>query len=325
MKGCSAPKCRAPEMGCDLGETDLQNCPNWRTAALSPPIGEVQEGAETINEVLPWSGNALGLQSLSFVAGRGRPEIVALVGPYNAGKTTLLGSWYLLTSHGHFPGSFRFAGSYTLEGWENVSHSLRWSGDAGPMFPAHTPVGGRYAGMLHLAFRSSTGHLRDFLFVDAPGEWYQRWSVNENAPDAEGARWIEENADLFLVLADSESLTGENRGEARSTLELLLDRIGSRLNRRPLALVWSKVDKSPSQEMRRAIHNAAVLASHDVAEFPISVYPENEEQLVTRRFLDVLDWIIEQKPKFVAVDYASNLRSTSLGPYGRAQFNDGKH
>jgi hypothetical protein len=160
--------------------------------------------------------------------------------------------------------------------------------------------------------------MRDFLFVDAPGEWYQRWSINENAPDAEGARWIEENADLFLVLADSESLTGEDRGEARSTLEFLLDRLGSRLKNRPLALVWSKVDKSPSVEIKHAIHNAAVLASSSVAEFAISVYPEDDEQLVTRRFLAVLQWITEQKPKVVNADYAVTSRSNSLGPYGRA-------
>jgi hypothetical protein len=279
---------------------------------------EVWEGEQTIAEVLPWSGNAFGLQGLAFIAGRSRPFIVAVVGPYSAGKTTLLASWYLLTSRGRFPKAILFAGSYTLEGWENVSHSLRWSGDAGPTFPAHTPVGGRYAGMLHLAFRSSAGQMRDFLFVDAPGEWYQRWSINENAPDAEGARWIEENADLFLVLADSESLTGDDRGEARSTLELLLDRLGSKLKNRPLALVWSKVDKSPSVEIKQAIHNAAVLASSSVVEFAVSVYPENDEKLVSRRFLDVLRWIAEQKLKVVNTDYLLTSPSACLGPYGRA-------
>jgi hypothetical protein len=172
--------------------------------------------------------------------------------------------------------------------------------------------------MLHLAFRGSPGQMRDFLFVDAPGEWYQRWSINENAPDAEGARWIEENADLFLVLADSDSLTGEDRGETRSTLELLLDRLGSRLKNRPLALVWSKADKSPSVEMKQAIHSAAILASSRVAEFAVSVYPENDEQLVTQRFLAVLQWITEQKPKVVNAGYAMASRSNSLGPYGKA-------
>src|SRR3712207_7219078 len=34
-----------------------------------------------------------------------------------------------------------FAGSYTLGGWENLAHSLRWQGGHGPMFPPHTSTG----------------------------------------------------------------------------------------------------------------------------------------------------------------------------------------
>ena len=217
MNGCAEPKCR-PEIGCDLGEDELKNCPNWRAAARrSAPDSEANQ-AEIQESVLPWSGNAFGLEALSFVAGRSNPTVVAIVGPYNSGKTTLLAAWYLLTTLGQFPNQLCFSGSYTLGGWEAISHRLRWSENAGPTFPAHTPVGGRHPGMLHLAYRSEdTGIVSDYLFVDAAGEWYRRWSIAEEAPDAAGARWVAANADLFLILADSESLAGQDR-EMRARL-----------------------------------------------------------------------------------------------------------
>ncbi len=43
----------------------------------------------------------------------------------------------------------------------------------------------------------------DVLLTDAPGRWFSQWALYEEAPAAEGARWIARNADAFLVFADS--------------------------------------------------------------------------------------------------------------------------
>lgn len=318
MSVCADKNCR-PETGCDLGE-ELHNCPNWRAAAKRSHKSETGvDRSEDSSSVLPWSGNAFGIEAISYIAGRSNPSIVAIVGPYNSGKTTLLASWYLLTSRGLFPNGLHFSGSFTLGGWENISHRLLWSADGGPTFPLHTPVGGRTAGMLHLAYRAaSTGTLKDYAFVDAPGEWYRRWSIAEDAPNAEGARWAATNADVFLVLADSDSLTGEDRGEARQTLQHILDRLGSVLNGRPMALVWSKADKAPSTEMRQAIRDAARLASSKYVEFEVSVYPETEEELVSQRFLSVLEWALTQGRRQVEPSPCSLQKTNALGSYGRS-------
>jgi len=172
--------------------------------------------------------------------------------------------------------------------------------------------------MLHLAYRAeSSGIVKDYVFVDAPGEWYRRWSITEDAPNAEGARWVAANADAFLVLADSESLTGENRGETRQTLQHILDRLGSVLNGRPLALVWSKADYNPSAEMKKAIRDAAQLASPDRSEFEVSIYPESNKQLVSKRFLSVLEWATHKTLRKVAPASYSLQTTNALGPYGR--------
>jgi hypothetical protein len=173
--------------------------------------------------------------------------------------------------------------------------------------------------MLHVAYRTrSTGIVTDYAFVDAPGEWYQRWSINEKAPNAEGARWIATNADLFLVLADSDALSGENRGEARQALQHILDRLGSVLNGRPLALVWSKADKSPSSDIKKSIRDATQLANPAYSEFEVSVYPESDEVLVSRRFVELLKWAAKQIRRHVLAVPCSQQRTNSLGLYGRS-------
>lgn len=320
MNVCANADCH-PDRGCDLGEQELQNCPNWRSAAKTRVPSEVDtpDRIQDADSVLPWSGNAFGTEALSFVASRSNPTTIAVVGPYNSGKTTLLAAWYLLVTRGSFLDGSTFSGSYTLGGWENISHRLQWSENAGPTFPAHTPVGGRNAGMLHLSFRrASDGLLRDYILIDAPGEWYRRWSIAEDQPNAEGARWIAANADLFLVLADSDRLTGEDRGEARQTLQHILDRLGSVLDGRPVALVWTKADKQPKAEIKKAVRAAALLVSNPIREFEVSVFPEVDEDLVARRFLEVLGWAFEQPLRHVSTTPATLQRTEALGIYGRS-------
>jgi hypothetical protein len=157
-------------------------------------------------------GAALGRTDIGFVAGRAKPTLVGLVGPENAGKTTLLAAWYLLIGRGvPISERHRFAGSFTLSGWEAVARSLQWAPGSPPEFPAHTSTrGGREQGLLHFAFREDDEQLRDYLFTDAPGLWFQKWAINEEAADAAGARWIFEHADLFLLMADCAALSGRD-------------------------------------------------------------------------------------------------------------------
>ena len=173
--------------------------------------------------------------------------------------------------------------------------------------------------MLHLSFRGFTdGTLRDYILIDAPGEWYRRWSIAEDQPNAEGARWIAENADLFLVLADSDRLMGEDRGEARQILQQIFDRLGSVLDGRPVALVWTKADKQPKIDIKKAVLDAALLAHSPIRQFEVSVFPEADEELVSRRFLEVLDWAVEQPLRRVAIAPSFLQRSEALGTYGRS-------
>jgi len=253
---CSNQHCDAPEIACNLGEEPYTTCPEWRKGAESAVHAEPEEiQAQNSNELLlPWTANSLGTLDLEFVSARSQQALVGVVGPHNAGKTTLLTMIYLLLSQGRSFSTGTFAGSYSLEGWENLAYYLRWKGSVGPTFPPHTSRStGRWPGLLHLALRSSRDECRDVLFTDAPGEWFTRWSIDRDAADAAGARWVHEHSYSFILVADSDALQGPKRGEARGALLEITRRLSDNLNGRRVAVVWTKADKQVPEGIKSAL------------------------------------------------------------------------
>jgi Double-GTPase 2 len=293
MTRCSRSTCFAPQTTCDLGFLDWSKCPTWkgRDEASGSP-GE----AATDELLLPWSGSALGLADLGFLAGGRKPLVVGIAGPENAGKTTLLAAWYLLVGRG-LAGSEkrRFAGSYSLAGWEAVASALHWTPGQQPSFPPHTSSrGGRAPGLLHLAFRNADGQARGYLFTDAPGEWFQKWAVNRDALDGEGARWMAEHADVFLLIADREALSGPNMGSARGSLQLLARRLAAERAARKVALVWTKSDVSVAPEMEKAVREAVLGLMPGAVEFSVSILPSAEGAPDKGRgLIELLDWTLD--------------------------------
>lgn len=292
MTACSRSTCFAPDTTCDLGHLGWTDCPAWRRSGDTEPSQPLKESGELL---LPWSGAALGLADIGFVAGSQKPLVVGIVGPENAGKTTLLAAWYLLVGRGLTGSSDRqFAGSYSLAGWESVASSLRWAPGQKPSFPPHTTSrGGRMPGLLHLAFRTANCPSHAYVFADAPGEWFQRWAVNRDAVDCEGARWVSEHTDVFLLIADCAALSGANRGAARGSLQLLARRLSAERAERPVALVWTKADIAVAPEMKTAIRGAVLGQMPEAREFSVSIKPDSDEASDRGQgLLELFDWTI---------------------------------
>jgi hypothetical protein len=153
-----------------------------------------------------------------------------------------------------------------------VARTMQWKPGAPPEFPSHTSTrGSREQGLLHLAFREDRHRLRDYLFADAPGLWFQRWAINEEAPDARGARWIAQNADAFILTADCAALSGVDRGSARAALQLLARRLGANRRGRPVTLVWTKSDIQVTPAMKAAVRDAVRSQIPDFEEFAVSM------------------------------------------------------
>lgn len=257
IQRCPNPNCFVHDgETCALGSVHYPQCQVW-----SEVSGEVQPEMATASSLsarVPWSGSALGLADLTNVAPKRRPILVGLLGAHDAGKTTLLTGNYLQLMHGRTIAGGQFAGSYSLGAWESLAAWVRFEDAARtPSFPPHTPRGtSRIPGLLHLALRNSEVGFRDILLTDAPGEWFTRWAIQEDAPDANGAQWIARNADVFLVFADCERLTGDGRGQTRNNLRQLIERLGNHVTNQPTVLVWAKDDHQPSEGIRNAIRRA---------------------------------------------------------------------
>lgn len=290
MTECSRQTCFAPDTGCDLGHLDRSKCPAWKGSA---PSGD--SASDTEDLLLPWSGSALGVADLAFIGGRSKPIVIGIVGPQSAGKTTLLAAWYLLLGRGLFSNNrLRIAGSYTLTGWEAVANTLRWHPGQVPKFPPHTSSrGGRAPGLLHLSYRNEENRLKDVLFTDAPGEWFQKWAINRDSAESEGGRWVAEYADAFIVIADRDALSGPNLGPARGTFDVIANRLAAERGGRNVALVWTKSDFRVTPEVETAVRQSVKRRIPDSAEYSVSIMSSGDSDGTS--FLAVLDWALGVK------------------------------
>lgn len=294
---CSQAACIAPdEVGCLVGESSPHHCKHWQQnhdAELPDSTGSVDEEGSRLS----WTGNALGSLDIGFLAGRARTRLVGLFGAADSGKTSLLGAWYLLLGRDVGPDGISFAGSLTLEGWENIAGSLRWNTRHGPAFPPHTSSGtGRHPGLLHLDLQMHEVR-RDTLFSDAPGEWFSRWAVRRDAEDATGALWLSEASDVLIVVADSDALAGPSLGVARTNLVALLRRVGAERRGRPVALVWTKCDVKVDEQMRQAVTQAADLALGSYRTFSVSMHsaPGQEPYNRGQGLIELFEWALSVK------------------------------
>jgi hypothetical protein len=297
-----------------MGSMDLAKCPKWK--GVVPDAVPLDAELQSIS--LPWTGSALGLADLNFVTGRAKPIIVGVAGPESAGKTTLLAAWYLLLGRALLTDTaWQFGGSYSLEGWEAVAAALRWTPGQSPGFPPHTSSrGARAPGLLHIAFRHESHQLRDFLFADAPGEWFQRWAVDEDAEDAEGARWISQHADVLLLVADRQALSGPRMGSARSAFQLLASRVAAQRRGRPVALVWTKADVEVAPEMESRIRQTVTSVMPDAAEFSVSVLSGNSGTTGVG-FQEIFRWVLGSRRPAVQIPQAAASGNDPLFVFGR--------
>jgi hypothetical protein len=133
--------------------------------------------------------------------------------------------------------------------------------------------------------------LRDLLFADAPGEWFQKWATNEQAADAGGARWIARHADVTLLIADRQALAGPKMGSARNDFQLLAQRTVAEARGRRLALVWTKGDIDVAPAMEAQIRRAVASESSSVPEFTVSVAPRRDVD-AEEGFRELFRWIL---------------------------------
>lgn len=295
-KGCPV------ELGCMYYAHDKkQDCKSWqKTNRQTKEKNSTNNNFESDDTYrVGWTSNSLGMKNLRLISERSSPIIIGVIGLSNSGKTTFLSMIYLMLLSGKKIGDWSFVNSFTLRGWENIINGLKWSPGNIYKFPPHTSVNdGRAHGLLHLSLRLGE-KTKDIVFTDVSGEWFLNWAKDKNHENAEGALWIQKNADGFIFLSDSDKLSSDDflrRAEAIDETEILLDRLTGELQQRPAIFTWAKADKknliNPSIEER--ITRKFQKASPSLFEvYDISCYPKSiDDDEYRDNILNVINWIL---------------------------------
>ncbi len=83
MSGCSREFCFAPDTTCEQGFLNPNDCPSWREAH-DDSLSSVSFSDFSDDEIiLPWSGRAMGLVDVGFIAGRRKPFLIGYRGLAN--------------------------------------------------------------------------------------------------------------------------------------------------------------------------------------------------------------------------------------------------
>jgi hypothetical protein len=252
---CGNRVCKVAETGRCVEGLALDACPHYghEPEGELPPVSEFAD-EETFGggEVLP-PAVTLTPAEASAVLRQGDSRVVAILGPSDAGKTSLISSLYDLFQEGSVAGH-EFARSRTLHAFEHTCHDARATSRRGVPHTNRTPRG--EVSFYHLEVGSqSTGKLVSLLLGDRAGEEYR-----DAADDVSIVVNFSEvsRADTLTILVDGERLLDAGaRHNVRSDIVMLLqglqDGDGLKAASR-LALVLTKLDA-----VRRAEHMGRAL------------------------------------------------------------------
>ena len=298
---CKQEDCFFPSTSCGAGFMDVSQCAHYRHDA-----DQDSTDLTTNDERFPWTGRPFGLKDLRCLTAAKQPRVIGVAGLANAGKTTLLGMLFLMIYRGYqvYNGA-DFAGSFTLQGWENIARHLQHTGDGPIRFPPHTTQSGRYPGLLHLRFAVNGKRIHDYLLSDGPGEWFSYWTDNAEAETAAGARWIAANADKLMIIADTEALTGPQSGPARTNLEFLMRRVQRDFRNNAVALVWSKTDLPRPDELVSNVnaHFERCFAGAPILSVKIPDKSEHADASSLEALRTLFQWAFADVPEKIVLDW----------------------
>lgn len=241
--GCSNEECKVAEDGKCVEGYALDECPH-ATRLRVDDLDEVQEQLVTpaIPPVLNLSlGDALDREGASVLQCRRISRTVGIIGPNDAGKTSLVASVYELLQSGPVAG-VSFAGSSTLIGFEKICHDARAASRRDAPHTERTSAGAD-ATFFHLDVRPSGGEIMSLFIGDRSGEDYLA-----AADDLErtGDFFEIRRADVVTLLVNGEHLVvSEHRHEAKAATPLIVDALVEAGTLRPgcrLAIVLTKED-----------------------------------------------------------------------------------
>ncbi|WP_284306817.1 TRAFAC clade GTPase domain-containing protein [Hydrogenophaga electricum] len=238
---CDNPDCKVAQDGRCIEGQDLAACTHYGKALVI-----VERPASTAAAKLPTgvrlpSADALTRSEAQSLL-RGQPcNVIALVGPFDSGKTSLIAGAYDLFQHGPV-GEYAFAGSSTLRSFELACHDTRRASKRKKPKMERTPTGD--ATYFHLDLVATGCQVkRAALLANRSGEDY----MDAQSDPSLANDYVElHRADVLTVLADGERLLDLGlRHQVRDDICLTLRAFQETGATRPwqrLAVVLTKLD-----------------------------------------------------------------------------------
>lgn len=268
---CANPDCRVAETGKCVEGLEVTACPNYGrkradSAASTDAISSSTGGIRLR------SAEQLDLEGASAVLRASTSRMIAIVGPLEAGKTSLLASLYDLFQVGHV-GDICFAGSSTLHAFERACHDARSASRRAMPIMERTKRG--HVQFYHLdVVGPSYDSKVALLLADRAGEEY-REAVDDIANTA---RFSEVGrADTITLLVDGKRMTDSADRHnviagATDMLQALIEGGASRAGQR-LGVVLTKIDIVRASKHQERVHNdfmrlLATLKSRFATTFP---------------------------------------------------------
>lgn len=238
---CSNPDCKIAETGKCVEGLDPSACGNYGKPLRILDIAQVaDEGAAPEMVSLPHANRLAPCEARDLLP-QARARVIAIVGPHDSGKTSLIASLYDQLQDGPIV-PFAFRGSQTLHAFEQACHDARAASQRGTPHSERTKRGEVrffHLGLLH----QESGEALNLLLGDRAGEEYREAGDDTTV----AAEFIEVGrADVVTLLVDGKSLAHDgHRHNAREEMLLILQAlkdaeivpIGARL-----AIVLTKID-----------------------------------------------------------------------------------
>ena len=243
---CSNPDCGVAEGGQCVEGLELKDCPHFgptRDEVEEQGTGEPVAANDTIR--LP-SAAVLNFEGASRVLRSVDARIVAVLGPTESGKTSLIAGVYEVFQRSAV-GNLEFSRSETLHAFERICHEARAASRRRVPHMVRTPVGS--VAFFHLEL-AREGQVIPLLLADRSGEEYR--SAADDVRVTEGFAEIG-RADSVSILVDGEKLLSGDRHNLGSEVKLMLQALkdGNGLsNEVALAVVLTKLDAVESSEER---------------------------------------------------------------------------
>jgi hypothetical protein len=262
---CSNPACRVSETGKCVEGLELAACQNYGKAAVVPEKieSDIAEEKSRTNTVTLSSAAKLTILEATRILRQRQCKVIAVIGPHDAGKTSLIASMFDLFQEGPV-GGVEFASSKTLQAFELACHDARCTSKRAIPHSERTKhtEGLKF---YHLYVRRAAAKDGMTLILgDRAGETYRE--ATDNVDDA--YEFCEVNrADTITILIDGERLLDiAKRHEVRSDIEHIVQALVEAkvvLHIPKVALVLTKIDavKNSPQAGRVESDFDSILAS----------------------------------------------------------------